>query len=348
MLEGVEDPVGVEPDPADVEVEERRVVEATIGIGTVLVTGAVDVQLLPLNEPLGMRQDHAPRDERPEAELVGVADALTHPPDGPTPMGQTELRRDQQKVALLLLADHLESDGRPLGEPQVLRAECAFAVVAEGAGFADQVEDLLDSLVVRGRNLLPPRNGEPAFRASGQSRKLLGTGQHRTGVETVEVLGELHELFADRLHGVPLRIAVVGLHLFVGEKRTRRDERCRGHFRGLDDGLQGSRDYTRLERAFHEAALDFPHAAGNRSESVVCDDVSRHGDNLLLICEIRPRCCGPPRHEVSALSITALRPVRLPHKKPLFSMCYFTIVSTANIGQFVKLCLRPVKPKLKE
>jgi hypothetical protein len=43
--------------------------------------------------------------------------------------------------------------------------------------------------------------------------------------------------------------------------------------------------------------------------------VSRHGDNLLLICEIRPRCCGPPRHEVSALGIKALRPVRLPHKK---------------------------------
>ena len=132
-----------------------------------------------------------------------------HPPDRPASMDQAELRRDQEIIALLLLADHLERDSRPLGEPQVLRAECAFAVVVEGARLADQVEDLLDSLVLRGRNLLPPRNGEPAFRASGQSRKLFGAGQRRTGVQTVEVLGELHELFADRLHGIPRRIAAV-------------------------------------------------------------------------------------------------------------------------------------------
>lgn len=143
---GIEDPVRAELDLAVVE-EDRRVDEATIGIRRVLVTGAVDVQLLPLNEPFGMRQDHAPRDERPETELVGSVDHA-HPSYRPTPMGQTELRRDQQKVALLLLADHLERDGRPLGEPQVLRAECAFAVVVESARLADQVEDLLDGLVV--------------------------------------------------------------------------------------------------------------------------------------------------------------------------------------------------------
>jgi len=114
-LVGEVDPAGVEPDPAVVEVEDRRVAEATIGSGTVLVTGAVNVQLFPLNEPLGMRQDHAPRQETPEAELVGVADDLAHPSHGPTPMGQTELSRDQQKVALLLIADHLECYGRPLG-----------------------------------------------------------------------------------------------------------------------------------------------------------------------------------------------------------------------------------------
>jgi hypothetical protein len=313
VLVGVVDPESAEPDLAVAEAEDRRVRELAIGIGRVLVTGAVDVQLLPLNEPLGMRQDHAPRDERPEAELVGSVDHA-HPSHGPTPMGQTELSRNQQKVALLLFADHLERDGCPLGEPQVLRAECAFAVVVESAGFADQVKDLLDCLVVRGRNLLPPRNDVPTFRASGQSRELLGTRQHRTGVQTVEVLGELHELFADWLHGVPLRIAVVRLHLFVGEKRTRRDERCRGHFLGLDDGLQVLGDETRVERAFHEAALDFPHAAGNRSESVVCDDVSRHGEPPFDLRD-SPSLLRPASTEVSALGIKALRPVRLPHKK---------------------------------
>jgi len=60
-LAGVVDPVGAEPDlVVEEEVEERRVRELAIGVRRVLVTGAVDVQLLPLNEPLGMRQDHNP------------------------------------------------------------------------------------------------------------------------------------------------------------------------------------------------------------------------------------------------------------------------------------------------
>ncbi len=163
---GIVHPEGIELDLAKDETEERRVRELARGIRRVLVTRAVDVQLLPLNEPLGMRQDHAPRDERPEAELVGRVDHA-HPSVGTTPMGQTELCRDKQKVTLLLLADHLERDGRPLGQLQVLRAECVFAVVVESARLADQIKNLLDGLVVRGRDLLPPRNDEPAFRASG-------------------------------------------------------------------------------------------------------------------------------------------------------------------------------------
>ena len=206
-----------ELDPAAVEVEERRAAEPAISVWRVLVPGAVDVQLLPLNKPLGMRQEHAPRDERPEAELVGVADDLAHPSHGPTPMGQAELCRDQQKVALLLFADHLERDGRPLGEPKVLRAKCAPLV--EVAGLADQVEDLLDSLVVVLADLFELRDGEPPLGSLRSSSQFLGTGQYRSSIKAREVFGQCHELFADRLHGVPLRIAVVGLHLFVGEER---------------------------------------------------------------------------------------------------------------------------------
>lgn len=77
----------VEPDRAVVEAEDRDAVEPAIGIRTVFVTGALDVQVLPLNEPLGMRQDHASHDERSDAEFVGVADDLAHSPDGPTTMG---------------------------------------------------------------------------------------------------------------------------------------------------------------------------------------------------------------------------------------------------------------------
>ncbi len=287
-LVGEINPAGAELDLVVVEEEAQRERENAIGVGRVLVTGAVDVQLLPLNEPLGMRQDHAPDDERPEAELVRSIDH-THPSRGPTAMGQAELRRDEQKVALLPLADHLERDRRAFGQPQVLRTEVPLAVVVEGAGLADQVEDLFDSLVVALGHLLPPRNGEPAFGTSGQSRKLLGAREHAVHVQAIEVLGELHELFRDRLHGVSRRIAVVGFHLFAREERTLHHRECRGHFRGLDYGLQVPGDETGVERAFQETALDFPHAAGNRSQSVVCDDVSRHDDNLLLICEIRPR-----------------------------------------------------------
>ena len=231
---GIAVTVVVELDRAVDEVEERRAAEVIIAAPTVLVTGAVDVQLLPINEPLGMRQEHAPHDERPEAELVPSIDRA-HQPDGPTAMGETELRRDEQKVALLLLPDHLERDSRPLGEPEVRGAQLAFLpVVDEGSRLVDQVENFPDGLFVGLGDLLPPRNGEPSLGAGRQSRQLLGTGQHRTGVQTREVLGELHELFADRLHGVPLRIAVVGLHRFVGGKHTRREETCRGHVPGLD------------------------------------------------------------------------------------------------------------------
>lgn len=133
-----------------------------------------------------MRQDHASDDERPEAKLVGCVDHA-HPPDGPTPMGQAELRRDEQKVALLLLADHPKRDCRPLGEPQVLRTELALAVVVESPRLAAEVKDLLDGLVVGLGDFLPARNRKPAFRASPAKRgQLLGTRQHRTDVETVE------------------------------------------------------------------------------------------------------------------------------------------------------------------
>ncbi len=90
-LVGAVDTVGDELDLAAAEAEDRRVRELANGIGSVFVTGAVDVQLLALNEPLGMRQDHAPCDEGPQAELVGSVDHA-HPSHGPTAMGQAKLR----------------------------------------------------------------------------------------------------------------------------------------------------------------------------------------------------------------------------------------------------------------
>jgi len=76
VIVGVAAEADFEPDLAAEEAEERRVQgAASIGFQiVVLLTGAANVQIRLLYEPLGMAKEHAPRDERPQAELVGSVD----------------------------------------------------------------------------------------------------------------------------------------------------------------------------------------------------------------------------------------------------------------------------------
>ena len=60
---GIADRARAELDLVDAEVEDRRPRKDTTGIGSVFVAGAINVELLPLNEPFGMGDEHAAHDE---------------------------------------------------------------------------------------------------------------------------------------------------------------------------------------------------------------------------------------------------------------------------------------------
>ena len=167
VLVGVVAPVGVELDLAVVEVEERRVREAAIGIRRELVTSAVDMELFPLNLAFGVGQQHDADCEGSETELVGHED-LTRPAHRTALVTETELGRNNEDVVSLLLVAELLGHLRRLGVlSQVFRSELAVAVVVELPLRRDHREHLLDRFAVGRRERLPLRDGEPPFGVRG-------------------------------------------------------------------------------------------------------------------------------------------------------------------------------------
>jgi len=213
---GIAHPARVEPDPAVVEAEVRRVVEKTISVRTELVTNAVDPEIVVMLETFGMRENHAPDFECAESELVGHED-LASPTDAATPVTETELGSDDQDVeALLLVTQRLELFGRTLVLAKILFPDPVFAVVVEFALalLLDQIEHLLHRLVVGLSDQLPPGNGEPSF---GIGRKQL-IGQLLIGESDArEELPQDVGLLRDPLDLVTIGVHAVGLDFLVGE-----------------------------------------------------------------------------------------------------------------------------------
>lgn len=213
-LVGRDEPDGMELDLAAVEVEDRRVREAASGIRSELVTGAVDVELFPLNLAFGVGQQHDADCEGSEAELVGRKD-LTCPANRATAMPQTELGRNDEDVEVLLLVAELLEHLHRLGVlPEVLRSELAVTVVVELPLRRDHREYLLDRFTVGRGHRLPLRNGEPSLGV--RRKRLLGdllVGETDAGEELTQNVG----LLRDPLDLVALGIRVAGLDFLVGE-----------------------------------------------------------------------------------------------------------------------------------
>src|SRR5262249_2209594 len=147
-----------------------------------LVAHAVDPEIVVVLQTLRMGQEHDANCERTETELAGVKH-LTHPTDRTTPMTETELFRDDQDVVpRLLVSQLLETRLRALVLAETVRAGVALAVVVELTvpGLTDECEHSLNRFVVRRRDLLPARDGEPPF---GVRRKLAACDLHVGGAE---------------------------------------------------------------------------------------------------------------------------------------------------------------------
>ncbi len=208
-----DDPVDVEPNPAAAEVEERRERELALVIRPEFVAGAVDVEVVVVSEAFGVRQQHDADGESPETELVAGED-FACPANRTTAMLDAKLRRNDEDIITLLLAEFLERGGRAVALLETVGTELAFAVVVElaAAGLLDQIEHLLDGFAVRRGDLLPARDGEPSFGAVGQREAV---GVLAVATNAGEQLHQSLHLLSDRLRGVTREIAVTGLDFFV-------------------------------------------------------------------------------------------------------------------------------------
>ena len=235
VVVGIDEPVGAELHPVDAEAEERRVREVAIGLRSILVTGAVDVEIVVVHQPLRMSEQHDADGERTETVLVDLHD-LACPANRATAMPQTELsRNDEDVVILLLVAERLEHLLRPGRLLEPIGTEFAFAPVLELAlaRLADLREHLLHGFAVGRGNRLPLRDGEPSFRVS-RNRPL---GQLLVGeTDAREQLPQDVRLLRDALRLVAGEISVARLHFLVLELVGDRQVLQRGDG-GRADGL---------------------------------------------------------------------------------------------------------------
>lgn len=137
------EPARDEPHAAVVEAEDRRAREVVAGNRSVFISAAVGIELIPTTVALGMSERHAANRERAEAELVRTHD-LACPANRAAAMPHTELRRDDQDVALLLLPDLLEHSCRVGVLPQITRPQLALAGVVELPLGSDGIEHQLE------------------------------------------------------------------------------------------------------------------------------------------------------------------------------------------------------------
>lgn len=225
---GTAEPAGADLDLAAAEADEhRRAREVATGIRCELVAGAVGIQFLPADVPLGVNQSHASDSERTETELV-ADEAFACPADGTPTMAHSVLSRHDQDVTLLRLGELAEGIERPHVLAQSVRRDLTLPVVVELPGLADLFEYELDGTAVAvsrvghlgevlGGYGVHRRNGEPSFGARREFRQGLGEFERMARIET-EDLGDCLDLVRDRLGAlVLLRVRVAGTNFLVGE-----------------------------------------------------------------------------------------------------------------------------------
>lgn len=175
--EGIRDPARAELDLVVVEEEERRVSELAISVSREFVAGTVDMQLFPVNEALGMGENHTPNCKRSEAELR-IGDNLASPTSGTSAMPHSELGWDEEDVARLLLTEGVEDLGGAGVHLETIRGELALPVVVELPRISDLFENEIHGSAValgwvgdlREEQLGQSRDrgtGEPSFGAFG-------------------------------------------------------------------------------------------------------------------------------------------------------------------------------------
>ena len=227
---GTRHAAGAELELVVAEAEERRLREVAIRIRSVLVAGAVGVQLLPADVAFRVDERHAAERERAEAELVR-REALACATDGTATVAHAVLDGDDQDVALLHFGDQVERVERASRLLQVTGPRFAFAVVVEVPRLPELLENEVDSAAVLlggvgdlGEEALGDgvhrRDREPAFGALRQlhgGQRLLDELAHVAEREA-ELLREDVDLRTDRLRTAELlRVRVAGLHLLVRE-----------------------------------------------------------------------------------------------------------------------------------
>lgn len=154
-------------------------------IGGAFITATLDPQVVLVDEPIGVGQEHDPDLECAESAFIAVhhdAGALS----GLAAVTDTELPGDHEDVVfLLLVSKRLEQLLllRRLAEP--VGAELAVAIIVKVAiaSLLELQEDDLDGLIVGGRNVLPARDEEHPLRTR---RNLLRSSALVEGLEVEE------------------------------------------------------------------------------------------------------------------------------------------------------------------
>ena len=225
ILAGTADPEGAEPDPPVAEAEVRRVVELTIGSRNELATGAVGVELLPPDLPLGVGQEHDADSESVESELVHD-ELLARPANRAPAMTESELRGDDQDVALLRFGELTKCPHCVRVNSQAVRRDLAIAVVVEPTGGRDLLVDEPNGaalLLVRighlGEELrcqrIHRRDSKPALGSLGEFGKVRNEPEGVAHVEAEDLGNEL-DLLLYRLRTLILpRVGVAGGDLLV-------------------------------------------------------------------------------------------------------------------------------------